>query len=314
MKPAAWFGLLMTQPRRRSCGPASNTNERNCVYHILGSDQKEYGPVSAAQIHQWAAEGRVHRATPARPANETEWKTLGTLPEFEKAFPPPAGLTPSTPVATENSGLATAALICGALGIVTCVTAPVGLVLGFVAHSRIRASGGRLTGSGMATTGIVLSLIAMLLGLVGLMAALLLPALARAKHKAQTIHCVSNLKHLGLAVRIYSADNNDEFPPAQKWCDAIQTSVGSPKIFQCAAAPNQSCGYAFNAKVVGKKLNEVDPQTVVIFESDAGWNMSGGPELMLSRSRHGRTFVIGFADGSVQTLTADQLSQLRWEP
>jgi hypothetical protein len=40
------------------------------VYHVIGSDQKEYGPVSAAQIRQWFAEGRLHRAMAARPASE----------------------------------------------------------------------------------------------------------------------------------------------------------------------------------------------------------------------------------------------------
>jgi len=284
------------------------------VYHIIGSDQKEYGPVSGAQIRQWFAEGRLHRATAARPANETEWKTLGALAEFADLFPPPPGLTPPTPVATENCGLATWALACGALGMVTCVTAPVGLVLGFTAHSRIRASNGRLTGSGLATTGIVLSLIAVLLWMLAIPAAMLLPALAKAKQKAQTINCVSNVKQLALAVRIYSTDNKDEFPPAETWCAAIQKEVGSPKVFQCPAQPGRRCAYAFNAKVGGKKADEVNPQTVMIFESDAGWNASGGPELMLDPSRHGRFFVVGLADGSVQQVTATQLQQLRWDP
>ncbi len=284
------------------------------MYHIIGSDQKEYGPVSGAQIRQWANEGRVHRATTARPANETEWKTLGVLPEFAQLFPPPAGLTPPAPVASENCGLATWALVCGALGMVTCVTAPVGLVLGFIAHSRIRGSNGRLTGSGLATTGIVLSLIAVLLWLLAIPAAMLLPALSKAKQKAQIISCVGNVKQLSLAVRIYSSDNQDQYPPAETWCDAIQTTVGSPKVFQCAVVRGQRCAYAFNASLSGKKTDEVNPQAVMIFESGAGWNASGGPELMLESPRHARRFSVGFADGHVEQMTQDRLQQLRWDP
>jgi Domain of unknown function (DUF4190)/GYF domain 2/Protein of unknown function (DUF1559) len=295
-------------------GRLENTNERFRVYHIIGSDQKEYGPVSAAQIRQWFAEGRLHRAMRVRPANEGEWKTLGDMLEFSDLFQPPAASTPATPVTPESCGLAVAALACGAIGMMTCITAPVGLVLGFMAHSRIRASNGRLTGSGLATTGIVLSLIAVLLWLLLIPTAVLLPALSQAKQNAQRINCVNNLKQLGLAVRIYSTDNQDQYPPATTWCDAIQANVGSPKVFQCPTVPNQRCAYAFNAKVGGRKLSEVNPQTVMIFECDAGWNANGGSELMLNTSRHGRFFLVGLADGSVRQVTETQLGQLRWEP
>ena len=282
------------------------------MYHVIGSDQKEYGPVSAAQIRQWFAEGRLHRAMAARPADETEWKTLGALPEFADLFPPPPGLTPPTPVATGNCGLATAALICGALGMATCVTAPVGLVLGFMAHSRIRSSHGRLTGSGLATTGIALSLIAMFS--VGMLAGLLLPALAKAKQKAQAIHCVNNVKQLSLAVRMYATDYDDQFPPVESWCDAIQKYAGSPNVFHCPAVPDRRCAYAFNQELGGGKEGDVDPQTVMIFESAPGWNASGGTELMLKSPRHGRRFVVGFADGHVEQVTEARLQELRWNP
>ena len=62
--------------------------------------------------------------------------------------------------------------------------------------------------------------------------------------------------------------------------------------------------------------SKIDPQTVMIFESDGGWNASGGPELMISRARHerGRVFVVAFADGSVQEVPESQLGTLRWDP
>lgn len=42
--------------------------------------------------------------------------------------------------------------------------------------------------------------------------ALLLPALARAKAKSNRISCVSNLKNMGLAFRIFATDNGGAFP------------------------------------------------------------------------------------------------------
>jgi prepilin-type N-terminal cleavage/methylation domain-containing protein len=50
------------------------------------------------------------------------------------------------------------------------------------------------------------------IAIIAILAALLLPALARAKAKAQRIACLNNLKQVGLASNLYLHDNNDVFP------------------------------------------------------------------------------------------------------
>jgi prepilin-type N-terminal cleavage/methylation domain-containing protein/prepilin-type processing-associated H-X9-DG protein len=47
------------------------------------------------------------------------------------------------------------------------------------------------------------------IAIIAILAALLLPALARAKSKAQTTSCLSNYKQLQLCWQMYSGDNND---------------------------------------------------------------------------------------------------------
>ena len=50
------------------------------------------------------------------------------------------------------------------------------------------------------------------IAIIAILAALLLPALAAAKRKAQRINCISNIKQVGIAFRLWEGDNGDRYP------------------------------------------------------------------------------------------------------
>jgi prepilin-type N-terminal cleavage/methylation domain-containing protein len=55
------------------------------------------------------------------------------------------------------------------------------------------------------------------IAIIAILAALLLPALARAQEKARQTKCVSNQRQIGLGWLMYANDNNDWFPMLRGW-------------------------------------------------------------------------------------------------
>lgn len=287
------------------------------MYKIIGGDQREYGPVSSGQLLEWIQAGRADAQTRVLVEGRTDWQALSELPEFAEALathgktvPPP-----SPTVLPRTSGMAIASLVLGVMGMCG-ITALIGLILGIVSLRKINRSKGALTGQGLAIAGIALSAF-MLLFSIPLMAGLTLPALARAKAKAQSVQCMNNVRQLCLATVIYANDHDGRLPDASQWCDLLQKTLSSPRALLCPLG-NESgrCYYAFNAQMSGAELNRIGSPafTVLFVEAEPGWNQSGGPELLSATSRHGNQVVVGFADGHVKMVSSARQENLRWAP
>jgi len=70
-----------------------------------------------------------------------------------------------------------------------------------------------VAGSGRKRTGFTLIELLVVIAIIAILAAMLLPALAAAKRKAQQVNCISNLKQCGTSLQMYFGDFNDWLPP-----------------------------------------------------------------------------------------------------
>jgi prepilin-type N-terminal cleavage/methylation domain-containing protein/prepilin-type processing-associated H-X9-DG protein len=100
------------------------------------------------------------------------------------------------------------------------------------------------------------------IAIIAILAAMLLPALARAKARAQRINCANNLKQCGLSFKTWALDNQDRYP-----MQVDSGSGGPPNQVQLSAA-NLTAGSAFLYQIFGVMSNELSTPKILVCPSD----------------------------------------------
>ncbi len=175
------------------------------------------------------------------------------------------------------------------------------------------------------------------IAIIAILAALLLPALAKAKEKANAATCLNNLKQWGLATQLYAADNNDYLPqdgtpnPSDSatnvgWYIQLPQQLGLPRyhdtpwrkdsnavpaksIWICPTNPRKSNGnnlfhYCLNENVNGTgaankpvKHSSISRPTAVVWLFDSKNLPAVGGWTFVHTNLHSRGAQFTFLDG-----------------
>ena len=112
----------------------------------------------------------------------------------------------------QNCGLAIASLVLGIAGFVLClgpITGIPAVICGHMAQSKIRKSGGMLTGDGIALAGLITGYCSFVMIIfLGLLAAIAVPNFIKARDASQNASCRSNLRAIDGAKATWVLENN----------------------------------------------------------------------------------------------------------
>jgi len=123
----------------------------------------------------------------------------------------------------------------------------------------------------------VITLLAVMF-ILAILGSMLLPALASAKRRAQSINSINNLKEIGLAAKIFAGDNNNRLPVSY---DEMKDELGTEKIIY-----DTETGQPFTYLGGGMSLDSLRPDSVLAYSPI----VNGHCEVL-------------YADGSVDQLT-----------
>jgi prepilin-type processing-associated H-X9-DG protein len=159
------------------------------------------------------------------------------------------------------------------------------------------------------------------IAIIALLAGLLLPALSRGKEAGRSTACMSNLRQIGLALQIYTQDNNQRFPvmyDAPLTTNSVIVSnnvatidlvlsnyLGAPKILWCPSDDHDLFARTGSSYSWNFLLNGQPTEPLELFRRPVGSHET--PLVLDKESFHrargpGRGVNYLYADGHIQNL------------
>jgi len=171
----------------------------------------------------------------------------GTAPAAPTTLPPAPLISAEVP----TSGKALASMVLGICSFFfSILTGVPAIVLGHLAKTEIRKSGGRLQGDGMALAGLILGYLSVVfIPVILIIAAIAIPNLLRAKMAANEAGAVGSLRTIATAAITYSEQYGHGFPaslPALGPSSNGTASADAADLLDDALAGGTKYGYVFS--------------------------------------------------------------------
>jgi prepilin-type processing-associated H-X9-DG protein len=151
--------------------------------------------------------------------------------------------------------------------------------------------------------------------MIPILAAILFPVFAKARESARQSSCASNEKQLGLAVALYSQDNDNRLPPVALWTNAISKYAqanmtgGQGSIVHCPSLSDNAFGYAMNQADNFYAISDLPNPSieVMFFESDSPNINATGTLSDADLTRHSNGSNLCFIDSHVKWYDSDSV-------
>ncbi len=139
------------------------------------------------------------------------------------------------------------------------------------------------------------------IAIIAILAAILFPVFAKAREKARTSSCQSNLKQIGLAFAMYKNDYDETSPGydySGGWTLTLQPYIKNTQIFVCPSKISQTVtGYSYNIQFHNKKDAAVGNVSNVVEAFDSTGNVATAYGSSINATTDGRCYSIsGVAD------------------
>ena len=163
-------------------------------------------PQCAAPVQAIPTPPPPQQSTTPNPASSSAWLNVPPAPssQYPQQYPPQAqSYRPYQPPRTDGGAIAS--LVLGIASFVLCLSFLAGIpavILGHISRSKIKKSGGRLQGDGMALAGLILGYISFLF--IPLIAAIVIPNMLRARNSANEASAASTVRTINVAEVTYS--------------------------------------------------------------------------------------------------------------